>query len=280
LIEPTAADMKEGDRAEVEPAAADTAEGSTAEVEPAAADTVEIEPAAADTAEGSTAEIEPAAADTAEIEPAAADTAEIEPAAAEIDKADTARAGLQHDDTVGMRAVPAVLSGGRDQRPQLPEQPVLRPEPVQTPPKRRQFGYVALAATVLAALLIGAFLFAASSDRGVTAQSVPTVTATATATVSQPTSEPTIQLEDLPNSAEPFQTVRIEGTYPSGPNRFLQVQRWEGGEWLAFPLHPKTDKSGRFTAFVEPGPPGRYRLRLLDPESGVTSRTFVLVIKG
>jgi hypothetical protein len=60
----------------------------------------------------------------------------------------------------------------------------------------------------------------------------------------------------------------------------LQVQRWEGGEWLAFPLHPKTDKSGRFTAFVEPGPPGRYRLRLLDPESGVMSETFVLVIKG
>jgi hypothetical protein len=60
----------------------------------------------------------------------------------------------------------------------------------------------------------------------------------------------------------------------------LQVQRWEGGEWLAFPLHPKTDKSGRFTAFVEPGPPGRYRLRLLDPESGVMSKTFVLIIKG
>jgi len=132
----------------------------------------------------------------------------------------------------------------------------------------------------LAALLIGALLFAASRDRGVTAQSVPTVTAPPTATAPKPPSAPTIQLEDLPNSAEPFRTVRIEGTYPSGPNRFLQVQRWEGGEWLAFPLHPKTDKSGRFTAFVEPGPPGRYRLRLLDPESGVTSKTFVLVIKG
>ena len=75
-------------------------------------------------------------------------------------------------------------------------------------------------------------------------------------------------------------TVRIEGKYPSGPDRFLQVQRWEGGEWLTFPYPAKTDKSGRFTAFVEPGPPGRYRLRLRDPESGVTSETFVLVIKG
>jgi hypothetical protein len=166
---------------------------------------------------------------------------------------------------------------GRHPLPQLPEQQVLERE---TPTKKRRIGYLALAATVMAALLIGALLLVAYRDRGVTAQSVPTVTATATATATKPTSEPTIQLEDLPNSAEPFRTVRIEGTYPSGPNRFLQVQRWEGGEWLAFPLHPKTDKSGRFTAFVEPGPPGRYRLRLLDPESGVMSETFVLVIKG
>ena len=201
----------------------------------------------------------------------------IEPAAGDLEEADTAPAGPQHDDTKKMPAVPAVE--GRHQDPQLPKPPV-GPEPVQTPAKKRRFGYLALAATVLAALLIGAFLFAASRDRGVTAQSVPTVTATATATATKPTSEPTIQLEDLPNSAEPFRTVRIEGTYRSGPDRFLQVQRWEGGEWLAFPYPAKTNKSGHFTAFVEPGPPGRYRIRLLDPDSGARSKTFVLVIKG
>jgi hypothetical protein len=31
---------------------------------------------------------------------------------------------------------------------------------------------------------------------------------------------------------------------------------------------------------VELGQPGRYRLRVVDPESGVTSETFVLVIAG
>ena len=92
--------------------------------------------------------------------------------------------------------------------------------------------------------------------------------------------EPTIQLEDLADSARPFQTVRIEGTYRSGPDTFLQVQRWEGGQWLAFPLPAKTDKSGQFTTFVEFGQPGRYRLRVVDPDSGVTSKTFVLVITG
>jgi hypothetical protein len=188
-----------------------------------------------------------------------------------------------------MPAVPAVLTRGRHQRPQPPVQSV-GSEPVQSTAKRRRFGYLALAATALAALLIGALLFAASRDRGVIAQSVPTVTATPTATVAKPTSkpsdettrtgrqEPTIQLEDLADPARPFQTVRIEGTYRSGPDRFLQVQRWEGGEWLAFPVPTKTDKSGKFTAYVELGQPGRYRLRVLDPDSGLTSKPFVVVI--
>ena len=90
----------------------------------------------------------------------------------------------------------------------------------------------------------------------------------------------TIQLEDLADSARPFQTVRIQGTYRGGADTFLRVQRWEGGKWLDFPLPTKTDQSGQFTAYVEFGQPGRYRLRVLDPDSGVTSKPFVLVIKG
>jgi hypothetical protein len=284
LIEPAVAEMEEGDTAEVEAVAADVGEGDTAEVEPVAAE------------EGDTAEVEPVAAeeaDTAEVEPAAAeegDTAEGKPVAADTEKADTAPAGPQHDDNVKMPALPAVHSG--HQRPQLPEQQVLGPEPVETPAQKRRFRYLALAATVLAALLVGALLFGASRDGGVRAQSIHTVRPTATATVIKPTSEPsnestetggedpTIQLEDLADSARPFQAVRIEGTYRTGPDTFLQVQRWEGDEWLAFPLPAKTDKSGQFTTFVEFGQPGRYRLRVVDPDSGVTSKTFVLVITG
>lgn len=91
--------------------------------------------------------------------------------------------------------------------------------------------------------------------------------------------EPTIQLEDLPVSARPFQTVRIHGTYHGGAGTLLRVQRWEGGKWLAFPLPTKTDQSGQFTTHVELGQPGPYRLRVLDPNSGVTSEVFVLVIE-
>jgi len=144
----------------------------------------------------------------------------------------------------------------------------------------------------LAALLIGALLFTAGRDRGVTARSVPTVTATGTATVTKPTNgpsnestgtgreEPTVQLEDLPDLARPFETVRIQGTYRGNGDTFLRVQRWEGGKWLDFPLPTKTDQSGRFTAYVELGQPGRYRLRVLHPDSGMASKPFVLVIKG
>jgi hypothetical protein len=81
-------------------------------------------------------------------------------------------------------------------------------------------------------------------------------------------------------SAKPFQTVRISGTYRGGADTFLQVQRWEAGKWLAFPVPTKTDQSGRFTTYVELGQPGRYQLRMVDPDSGVTSKPFVLVIRG
>jgi hypothetical protein len=191
-----------------------------------------------------------------------------------------------------MPAVVAVLSAGRHPHAPLPEQQVLGPEPVQNPAEKRRIGSLALAAAVLAALLIGAFLFAASRDGGVTARSVATVTATVTMPVSKPPSErsdqstdtvrgeSTIQLEDLAAAARPFEAVRIQGTYRGGAGIFLRVQRWEGGKWLDFPLPTKADQSGQFITQAEFGQPGSYRLRVLDPDSGVTSKPFVVVIKG
>ena len=92
--------------------------------------------------------------------------------------------------------------------------------------------------------------------------------------------EEAIQVKAPGVSARPFQTVRIQGTYRGGADTLLRVERWEGGRWRAFPLPAKTDQSGQFTAYVELGQPGRYRLRVLDPRSGATSKPFLLVIKG
>lgn len=88
----------------------------------------------------------------------------------------------------------------------------------------------------------------------------------------------TIRLEDPAGSAMPFQPVRIRGTYRGGADTFVRVQRWEEGKWLDFPIPAKTDKSGKFTTYIELGQPGRYQIRVLDPDSGVASKPFVLVI--
>jgi hypothetical protein len=92
--------------------------------------------------------------------------------------------------------------------------------------------------------------------------------------------EKTIQVVAPAGSAKPFQTVPIQGTYHGGTDTLLRVQRWEGGRWRAFPLPTMTDQSGQFTAYVELGQPGLYWLRVLDPDSRVKSKPFLLVIKG
>jgi hypothetical protein len=207
------------------------------------------------------------------------------------EKTDTAPTGPDDPDTVAMPHVGGVLSGGGDPLPQLPEQQVLAPVPVQDPADKKRFGALALAAAILAALLVGALFFTNRDGGGVTAQSDASVTAPSTMPVSKLPSErsdesrdtgrneSTIQLEDLSDSARPSEAVRIQGMYHGGAGAFLRVQRWEGGEWLDFPLPTKTDDSGRFITQAEFAQPGRYRLRVLDPDSGVTSKTFVVVIE-
>jgi len=123
-----------------------------------------------------------------------------------------------------------------------------------------------------------------SSSAGPAPTSEPRVTPTSTTTPGAGAntgsgSGEAIQVQDVARSARLFQPVRIHGTYHGGANTFLRVQRWEGGKWLAFPLPTKTDQSGRFTTQVEFDQPGRYQLRVLDPDSGVTSKLFVLVIE-
>jgi hypothetical protein len=261
-------------------------------------DAERADPLAADTEQADTENADPTAtqpSDTENADPTATqpvDTNQADPTAADTKKTDAAPPGPDNPNPVEIPPVGAVLSGGQQPRPQLVKQQVLAPQPVQNPVDKKRFGLMALAATVLAALLIGALLFASRDSGGVTALSDATGTATATMTASKPTSEQSdestdtvrdessIQLEDLADSARPFQTVRIQGTYRGGTGTFLSVQRWEGDKWLTFPLPTKTDQSGRFTAHVELGQPGRYRLRVLDPESGVTSKTFVLAITG
>ena len=142
---------------------------------------------------------------------------------------------------------------------------------------------------ILTAVWLGLLLFRASGEPAVESSPIQSATSgggrlppepPASAPRSGSAEREAIQVKDVPASARPFETVRIRGSYRDGADTLLRVQRWEDGKWLAFPLPTKTDKSGQFTAYVELGQPGRYRLRLLDPSTGLTSKPFVLVING
>ena len=161
------------------------------------------------------------------------------------------------------------------------------------PTRNRRLRLTLLVLAVLVILNVGwlgLLLSRASGERAAPSSSSPSATPGKVSSSSGPSSasdprsgsaeQRTIQLEDLADSVKPFQTVRIQGTYRGGGDTFLRVQRWEGGKWLDFPLPTKTNESGRFTAYVELGQPGRYPLRVLDPDTGVTSKILVLVIEG
>ena|GEM_PF-1928231 len=161
--------------------------------------------------------------------------------------------------------------------------------PVSGRNRRRGLRWLVLALLVcLNVVWLGFLLSRALADRPVDSTQSAAPSGTPSSAVSAPASAPkngspehrTIQLVNLPQSAKPFQTIRVQGTYRGGPETFLRVERWEGGKWVAFPLPTKTDRSGRFSTHVEFGRPGRYPLRVLDASSGVKSRDFVIVIQG
>jgi hypothetical protein len=91
--------------------------------------------------------------------------------------------------------------------------------------------------------------------------------------------EEIIQLEDLADSARPFQTVRIQGRYRGGADTFLRVQRWEGASGCHSRYPPRPTSRASSLSMSSLGA-GSLRLRVLDPDSGVTSKPFVIVIKG
>ena len=117
------------------------------------------------------------------------------------------------------------------------------------------------------------------------AATTPSTSASTTATTPTPTpsatgsaSEPRIDTSDLFYFGEPFETIQIPGTYVGvdGPER-LRLQIRQAAGWTWFPLPVFTQPSGEFRAFVELGA-GQYRLRLIDPETGVMSQVLTVLV--
>lgn len=148
-------------------------------------------------------------------------------------------------------------------------------------PRTRRDAVLALAVALVATLGAASVWLA---DRPDDSRAVPVASPTPTASPSAagpagPAAAGTIQLEPSTRSAEPFQAVRIEGRHDAPAGTFLRVERWERGSWRAFPLPTRTDATGSFTAHVEFGQPGRYRVRVVDPASGATSEPFQLRVE-
>lgn len=186
----------------------------------------------------------------------------------------------------------AAPAGGGGQA--VPAQPRL--------PRRRRVGLLAAAAAlVMLAASSAAWLIAEPASSGAPTAAIqnagldlrqsaaPTAGPTAApstpapappthGTSSSPAAAESIEIQGPGATAEPFETVGLRGTYRGGGQRFLQVQRWVSGRWQSFPVPAKTDESGRFTAYVELGRPNDYRLRVRDPQSGLTSEPFTLTI--
>src|SRR5215203_3980055 len=264
--------------------AADTAAADAEKVDPApdrseAADTVET-PLVLAAVSGE----RHRAADTEK-----SDEQKLEPIAAPTEKVDLAAPDPDESDSLEEPSVRSVVGAAADPLPPRQRQEV-GPARRRNPAGKKRLLSVGLTAVALSALFAGALFFSGRDGGKVTAQPVATGTGSSTMP-SKPTSEAStgstetekdesiIQVKGLDASARPFETVRIEGKYPSGADTYLRVQRWDEGEWLAFPIPTKTDQSGQFTAYVELGQPGRYPLRVLDPDTGTTSKTFVIFIE-
>jgi hypothetical protein len=75
-----------------------------------------------------------------------------------------------------------------------------------------------------------------------------------------------------------FETIPIPGSYQGVAGAAtLQVQLRRASEWSPFPLPVVTQPSGEFRAYVELGR-GQYRLRIVDPATGTTSRVLTLLV--
>ena len=92
--------------------------------------------------------------------------------------------------------------------------------------------------------------------------------------------EQSIALRASSRESGPFEPVAMTGAISGGEPlaSSLEVQRFENGSWVSFPLPAAVDYAGRFQTFVELGSTGRHQLRVVDPETQVASNVITVTI--
>jgi hypothetical protein len=98
----------------------------------------------------------------------------------------------------------------------------------------------------------------------------PAQTPTGPTTTSAPHAHRTIQLTASPTAAGTYERINLLGSYHGTGSPTLQVQRFEGGQWVDFPTTASVSR-GQFSTYIETGHTGVNRLRLVDPSTGESS---------
>jgi len=148
-----------------------------------------------------------------------------------------------------------------------------------------------IVATVVAfvgVLVSGAFLMRdpsppstdGAADRTTQASTTPASPAPPSASPASATPAPAARIETTERVffGRPNETIAIPGTYHGvTAAATLRIQLRVPGGWEDFPLPVVTQETGSFQAFVELGR-GEYRLRLVDPATGTTSKDLTLLL--
>lgn len=79
-------------------------------------------------------------------------------------------------------------------------------------------------------------------------------------------------------SAAAYEPLTLSGTFPGAAGSTLQVERLEGGSWVAFPTTATADGSGSFSTYVELGQPGENLMRVTLPGTDRSTPTVAITI--
>ena len=147
---------------------------------------------------------------------------------------------------------------------------------------------VATVVAFVAVLVSGVFLMRDPSPPSTDGAADPTTQASTAPASSAPSSAspstaspapaPRIETAERVFFGRPHETIAIPGTYHGvTAAATLRIQLRVPGGWKDFPLPVVTQETGSFHAYVELGR-GEYRVRLVDPATGTTSKHLTLLL--
>ena len=86
-----------------------------------------------------------------------------------------------------------------------------------------------------------------------------------------------ITLQSAQSAVAPMQQIDLSGSYPGGDGAILQVQRFEGGSWVDFPVTMSVTGDS-FDTFILTGHTGVNRIRVIDTTNGDKSNEIKVTV--